>query len=125
MGVRLFGQDVSGQVRRAVARGLPRAQLLKQVAGQRDSADSTAGLAISYKTYPCRALEDNSEETRRQGSETQQSGRLVLIVGDTLPRGITPAPGDRIKILGEQLEIVGDGVSTDPARAVYLCACRG
>jgi len=125
MGTRLFGIDISGAVKRAMAGGLPRAKLLKASAGARSASASTAGLPITYRQFPCRGFEDSSEETRRQGTAVHQSGRLVLLIGDTLPRGIFPSPGDRIEILGETLEIVGDGVATDPARAVYICATRG
>lgn len=124
MGVKLFGQDISGAVKRAMAAGLPQARLRRPTISPVDAGAPTAQPAVSFRSYPCRAFEDSSAETRRQATAVQASERLVLIIGDTLPRGVAPLPGDRIVLLGEELEIVGDGVTTDPARATYLCACR-
>ena len=125
MGVPLFGQDISGLVASIMGPGLPAIRLLKRQVGPPDDSEPTAEPPISYRAVPCRGFEDNSEETRRTGSQVQQSGRLILLLGDTLPRGTAPEPGDLIEILGERVEIIGEGVSSDPARATYLCACRG
>lgn len=125
MGHKLFGIDIAKEIARAAGPGLLPVSLLKAQVGQRDSADPTAGKTTTYKTYPCRGVEDNSEETRRAGTAAQQSGRLILILAGTLPSGVIPVPGDRIRILSETLEIIGEGVSSDPARATYLCACQG
>lgn len=125
MGVPLFGQDISGTVARLMGPGLPKVRLLKRQVGSIDDANPTAAPTVSYRSVPCRGFEDNSEDTRRLGTEVQQTGRLVLILGDTLPRGTVPEPGDRIEILGETLEIIGEGVTSDPARATYLCSARG
>lgn len=125
MGVPLFGVDISGAVKRAMAAGLPSIRLLKRSVSALDPDAPTATPSVSFRRFPCRGFEDTSKETRDQGTQVQQTGRLVLIIGDTLPRGTVPEPGDRIEILGETLEIVGDGVSNDPARATYLCATRG
>jgi hypothetical protein len=123
VGVELFGVSISGIVKDAMADGLPAIRLLKEQVGVVDEASPTEEPPVSYRSVPCRGFEDSSEDTRRNGTQVQQTGRLVLIIGDTLPRGVVPEPGDRIQILGETLEIVGEGVSSDPARATYLCAC--
>ena len=123
MGVPLFGVNISGIIKSAMAAGLPAIRLLKEQVGAVDAANPTDEPPVSYRSVPCRGFEDSSEDTRRNGTQVQQSGRLILILGDTLPRGVVPEPGDRIQILGETLEIVGEGVSSDPARATYLCAC--
>lgn len=125
MGVPLFGQNISGILARALGPGLPRIRLLKRQVGAIDESAPTVPAPVSYRAVPCRGFEDSSEETRRAGTEVQQSGRLILLLGDTLPRGTVPEPGDRIALAGETLEIIGEGVTSDPAKATYLCACRG
>lgn len=125
MGVKLFGQDIAAIVKRAMSSGLPRATLRRPTASPIDPANPTANPTVSYRSFPCRGFEDSSAETRRMATAVQQTGRLVLLLGDTLPASVFPAPGDLIVILGEELEIIGEGVSSDPARATYLCACRG
>jgi hypothetical protein len=124
MGTKLFGVDIAKTVKNAMASGLPKARLLKESVGALDEANPTAEPAVSYRAYPCRGFEDVIEKLR-PGTQVRQSGRAVLILGDTLPAGIVPEPGDRIELLGETLEIVGDGVTSDPARATYVCSCRG
>ena len=124
MGVPLFGVNISGAIKSAMASGLPQVRLLKEQIGPIDETNPTAAPSVSYRSVPCRGFEDSSEETRRLGTLVQQSGRLILIIGDTLPSGTVPVPGDRLQILGEMLEIIGEGVSTDPAHATYLCACK-
>lgn len=123
MGVPLFGVDIAAEIHAAMSSGLPAVRLLKEQVGPVDEANPTAEPVASYRSVPCRGFEDNSEETRRGGTQVQQSGRLILIIGNSLPSGVVPLPGDRIQILGETLEIIGEGVSTDPAHATYLCAC--
>ena len=125
MGIPLFDTDISGAIRDAMADGLPKATLRRPSTPAVNPADPTATQTISYRNFPCRAFEDDSTETRDRASAVQRTGRLVLIIGDTLPKGIFPRSGDRISLLGESLEIIGEGVSSDPARATYLCACRG
>lgn len=125
MGVKLFGVDISGAVKRSMASGLPQATLRKPAYSAIDPADPTGAPSVSYRSYPCRGFEDSADDVRRSGTAVRAGERVVLLIGDTLPTGIRPAPGDRITILGETLEIVGDGVSADPARATYTCVCRG
>lgn len=108
-----------------MASGLPKATLRKPATPVVDPANPTAVQTVSYRSYPCRGFEDNSSTTRASATAVQQQGRLILLLGDTLPRGVRPSPGDRIAILGETLEIIGEGVSADPALATYICACRG
>lgn len=124
MGTKLFGVDIEKEIHRAVSPGIPRSQLLKQSSGARDATDVTAGLPIAYKRYACRAIELGID-ARDQGAATEVFERTLLITAGSLPRGIVPAPGDRIKYLGETVEIVGNGVKFDPARAAYKCYCRG
>lgn len=123
--VRLFGVDIAAVIKASMASGLLPVRLRKRQRSALDPDDPTAEPSVSYRAYPCRGVEDEPEQTRLRGTQVDQASRFVLILADTLPRGVEPEPGDRIEILGLDLEIVGDGVSTDPARATYLCACRG
>ena len=123
MGTKLFGIDVAAIVKGAMAQGLLSVRLLRETVGPLDEADPTAEPVVSYRSFPCRGVEIDSTDDRAVGTQVRQGSRLVLIIGDTLPRGVIPVPGDRIQILGETLEIVGDGVVTDPARATYTCSC--
>lgn len=125
MGTPLFGQDISGAVKRAMASGLPAATLRKPSYSAVSAAAPTAAPTVSFRSYPCRGFEEQAATVRRAGTAVATGERVVILIGDTLPAGIRPGPGDRITILGETLEIVGDGVSNDPARATYTCICRG
>jgi len=125
MGVPLFGVNISGILARTMGAGLPRVRLLKKQVGAIDESAPTDAPSISHRSVPCRGFEDDSQDRRRDGTQVQTTGRVVVILGDTLPRGTIPEPGDLIEILGETLEITGEGVSTDPARATYSCRCVG
>lgn len=124
MGVPLFGQDISGAVKRAMAAGLPRATLRRPALSAADPALPAAPPRVAYRSFPCRGFEDEAATVRRSGTAVRAGERVVVLIGDTLPRSVRPQPGDLIVLLGETLEIVGDGVSADPALATYTCVCR-
>lgn len=125
MGTPLFGVNISGIVKQAMAAGLPKATLRKPNYSALDVASPTAEPSVSYRAYPCRGFEEEAAVVRRGGTAVETGQRVILLLGDTLPKGVQPEPGDRITLLGETTEIVGDGVTTDPARATYLCVVRG
>jgi hypothetical protein len=125
MGTKLFGVDIAGIIKTAMAPGLPQATLMKPTVGALDSAAPTATPSVSYRPFPCRGFEDTTIDNRVPGTATQQPVRRILLIGDTLPSGVLPEPGDLIVILGETLEITGKGVTSDPARATYVCDCLG
>ncbi len=122
--IRLFGLDIAAIVKNSMAAGLLPVRLQKLQRSAVDPDNPTAEPTIGFRSFSCRGVEDDSEETRAKGTQVAQASRFVLILADTLPRGTSPEPGDRVEINGETLEIVGDGVFTDPALATFTCACR-
>ena len=95
MGIPLFGQDISGAVKRAMAAGLPAATLRKPSYSAVSAATPTAAPTVSFRAYPCRGFEEQAATVRRAGTAVAAGERVVLLIGDTLPRGVQPAPGDR------------------------------
>lgn len=123
MGTKLFGVDIARIVNQAIGRQLVKITFKKRSDGAPTTV--TGPLATSFRSYTVRGFEDPLEVERLPATAVNTVSRVISILGDSLPRGVEPAPGDRIVYLGSELEIVGDGVSSDPARALYTCGCRG
>lgn len=93
----------------------------------------TAGASVSFAhsaDYPCQGLVTSyADYTVAQGT-VRATDRRVLILGATLPSGVTPLPGDRITTPDDGVLVIipigtdgGPPVQSDPARAAFDCRC--
>lgn len=124
MGNPLFGINISGIIKQAMAKGLLPLVLVKEIPGARDAADLTDGQALAEKRYPCRGFIDSYALRQIDGTTVQRGDKKILIIGDTLPAGVIPEPNDRIVAEGITHVIQGTP-ERDPAIATYVCQGRG
>jgi len=124
MGTKLFGVDIAAQINRGMGSGLPEITLRRETLGERDASNPTAGPAKATQTVRGRGCVDSYSDRERAGTDMQEGDRRISILGDSLSPATTPEPGDVISILGESVRIVDGGVTTDPARALFVCRSR-
>lgn len=124
MGNRILSTDIAGLLKKHLGPLLLPVVLIKQVAGARDDTELTAGQAISPRRYPCRGITESYELRQIDGTTVQTGDKKILILGDTLPRGVIPEANDRV--ICERIEYVIQGVpERDPDAATYVCQGRG
>ena len=123
MGNNLFGANISGALASELGPLLPKVKLLKKSVSARTAGSLTSGRSTSYRGYTCRGILEAYDDTRFGGiTETKAGDRVILILGDTLPRGVVPTVDDRMEAEGSTFSIVG--VSRDPDAATYTCIVR-
>lgn len=123
MGNNLFGARIAEKIAKALGGRLLPVRLIKVVPGAIDEDNLTAEQAETEKTFSCRGFFDTYNSRRMGGTAIKEGVRVVLILGDTLPKGIKPEPDDRVVLEGETVEIVGP-VLRDPDAASYIAEVR-
>ncbi len=123
MGNKLFGVDIAALLKKNMATGLLPVKLIKETPGARDAANLTAGQPLVPKSYNCRGFTEEYKLSEVDGTTIQRGDKKILILGDTLPKGILPVANDRVEC--EKITYVIVGVGRDPAAATYTCQVRG
>lgn len=119
---KLFGIDIAGQVKQAMASGLLPATLTVVTSGTRTSGQLTAGTNPTDATYSCRGVMDTYGERQIDGTTIQAGDRIVTILAATLQAGIVPKPGDFVTIESQTLKVIN--MFRDPAAATYRLQAR-
>lgn len=114
----LFGVDIAGEIASAFAGQLVTTVLIKVTPGTR-GANLTAGLQPTDVPYTCNGFIEDRREGNMRGSLVSQGGRIVSILGGSLPAGVFPETTDKVTIEGTTYRIVETG--RDPAGALYEC----
>ena len=124
MGIKLFGLDIAAEIDKAMSSGLPDITLTKNTVGSRTTGSLTGGQTLTPTSYSCKGFVDNYTVDEIDGTNIKKSDHKILIIGDSLPNGIVPEPGDTITAESNIYKIQRDGVERDPAAATYLCHSR-
>jgi len=118
---KLFGLDIAGIVDGAIqqAGGVLTGTLIKVDKGGRTAGNITGGKSETETPYSCRGFIDDRELSRRESTLVQKTGRIISILGASLPDGIEPDSDDQVTMEGQTYEILA--VKRDPAAAVFEC----
>lgn len=123
MGNTLFGVDIAGIIATTVAPGLLPATLTQFTEGS-EPVRRTSAPTVTPVAHSCRGIwEDYDPDMVRDSVLVLAGDRKALLIGDTLPAGIVPKPGDAVTIEGLTLVVVRVE-ARDPAAATYLLQCR-
>lgn len=108
--------------------------LTRIAVGTPNPADITGPpIAPAPTTHPCSGRVDDMQSRYWQFWQNAQTGTMsrttfvgFVILGATLPAGITPRAGDTITSKGRVYTIAADGVGTVQldTPAMHMCACR-
>lgn len=98
-------------------------QTLTKAVKSEDPADSTKIITVET-LHPCKGFIDAYEDKWVNGTTVQVTDRKIVILGDSLPVGVIPEPGDKILAESTSFTIVKDGVKRDPAAATYECQSK-
>lgn len=118
----IFGVDLAGIINEAFS-PLVFDQVLTKSVTTRDPADSTKTVSVSTD-YPCKGFVDVYVDKWVAGTTVKVDDHKIVILGDSLPVGIVPEPGNKITAEGRVYIIVKDGVARDPAAATYECQSK-
>lgn len=120
----LFGLDIAGIVDTAVssAGGLLSATLTVVTPGTRTAGALSAGTNSTSTSYPVRGVITERIST---SSTAPKKASKILLLGKSIPQGVSPKPLDRITIEGDEYVITDEGVKRDAAGAGYTCSVRG
>lgn len=122
MGNNLFGANIAGILANQLGPLLLSGQLTKVIKGNR-SATLTAGRQTTEEPHSFRGFYDDTQLRRLPDTQVQGGDRAVLILGDTLPDGITPEVNDKITLEGVEAQ-VQRLIDRDPDAATYTVQVR-
>ena len=122
----LFGLDIAAIIDDAMGADLLQGQLRKKArkSGGRPAGSLTAGNAedfgdpVAFNGF----MEERTEENRG-GSLTRLEGRVISVLGGSLPDDTTPERGDSLTLEGKTYIIIE--TMRDPAGAVFECMVEG
>jgi hypothetical protein len=129
-GNKLFGMHIGKIVYNAIkAAGdvLP-VTLVSVTEGIWNPAAPLAGTNPTSVSRPCKGF-SNDPNLMRAGHGNIPDDILstmeteIFIFNATLPEGVEPKPSDRIVFLAKTWHV--KNVKTDPAKALFVCVCRG
>lgn len=118
----IFGANIASIVNRELG-PLVFDQVLVTTARTEDPADSTKIISVETE-HACKGFIDDFADEWVNGTTVKVTDRKIVILGDSLPAGIVPEPGDKITAEGKRFTIVKDGVRRDPAGATYECQSK-
>jgi hypothetical protein len=121
MGNRLFGVDIAGVIAREIGPGVLPATLIK-ITTTANATNLTGPPNRTSVSHSCRAFLDSTNNRFIDGSQAAIDRPVCVIIGDTLPAGVEPVPGDEITIEDRRFVIrEGGSVRRDPAGATFAC----
>lgn len=118
----IFGIDIAGLIDEALSDAVFEQTLIK-VSSTRDPVNPSKKTIVETP-HPCRGFVDNFSKENMRGTSVRITDHKIVILGNTLPVGIVPEPGDKIIAEGSTFTIVDEGVMRDPAGATYECQSR-
>lgn len=119
-----FGVDLPGTLNSALGPGLEAATLIKVTAGTRTAGALSGGRNPTEASFAAKGYVDSYADREIDGTFVQRGDRKIGLLGASIAGGQVPKPNDKITIGGATYRICADGVTTDPATALYLCQCR-
>lgn len=119
MGNKLFGEDIAGELAAEMGPLLLPFRLLKKQVGQRAAGNLAGGKPVTFRPFSCRGILETYQGSRFGETTIIRGTRVALILGDTLPTGVVPEPGDRLVAEGSTFDITAP-VERDPDAATYL-----
>ena len=124
MAIPLFGVDIAKMLYDGIrsAGGLRPAVLIRVTDGPRDPNNITGGRAQIQTRYNCEGFISSRSDDFRAGVLVREGGETVAILGNSLPEGVRPRPGDSCLIENRTYFI--SRVTNDPAEALYTSDVR-
>ena len=116
----IFGADIAGQINQHLG-PLLFPLVLYKTAVTRDPADPTKPVN-SEVAHPGTGFVDQKSVRNASGTLVQTNVKSIAVLGASLPAGVFPEPGDVIFIENARNTIADNGVSRDPAGALFECA---
>lgn len=123
MGNKILGTDIAGILNRNLGPIAPLMTLVKVTSGTRSATEPSAGTLPTESPAPCRGFLDSYRDSQYDDTLILRGDRKAVILGDSLPSGVAPEPGDVVEAESRRFRVVA--VDRDPDAATYLCQLRG
>ncbi len=128
MGNKLFGVNISKIIKDNIAPGVLKATLTRVSSEQDQEAGSLTGPSkTTPKVHKCRGFTENFSlrqiGTEINGVKIKSDDRKIILIGDTLPKGVVPQAGDKVFIESQTFKVLGM-LARDPAAATYTIHAR-
>lgn len=126
MGTLIFGIDIQAEVADAIPSSeMPPVTLLKTTILTTYSRGLTYGPDTTVASYVTWGIEaDYVLKAMKKATNVQEGDKGVMMIGKALEdAGVEPTTNDQVIIDGKTYDIIQ--VDRDPAKAQYLCRCRG
>ena len=115
----IFKAKIAKRINKALGKQMLPAVLIK-IENVKDVNDSTK-MTVEEVSYKARGFTEITDVYTKSGSLIARNAYVISILGGSLPDNISPIPGDKITIEGSTKKIAEDGVSRDPAGAIFQC----
>lgn len=115
----LFGVDIAGIIGSQLGPQVLPATLHVRGPSSRNPLDLSAGNTSADVDHACRGFTEIRSSARMAEGVVREGGRVVTILGGTLPAGVEPKSDHGVTIEGIRYRIVE--VVRDPAAATYVC----
>lgn len=117
--VDIFNAGIADKINRAMGSLLLSATLIKTTYAE-DATDLTKNVE-TVTSYSAKGFVEIKDVRTRPGTQVINNARVVSLLGASIQSGVVPIPGDKVTIEGVTSTIIGDGVSRDPAGALFTC----
>lgn len=123
---KLFGLDIDKLVADGIkqAGGVLDVSFTNYVKGTRSATQPSGGTSSTPKKFTAQGFVEEYKDSQIDGEVVVRGDRKVVILGATVSPAGAPAPGATVTVDEETTTIVEDGVTSDPARATYVCQVR-
>ena len=120
---KFLGADIAKILNKAIGPLVNEGKLTRVTQTTRKAGESTKGRRPADQVFPCSGFFDTTEKSQIGGTLVEKGDRVALILGASLPAGVTPKSNDEVEFEGERGKVVS--VDRDPASATYECLVRG
>lgn len=121
MGIPLFGVDISGLIKKAMAGQLLPATLHVVSAGTR-TGNLTGGTNPTETDHTAEGFVDSKNKEAIGGTLVEDGDVIIVLIGDSIQDAAVPTTADKVTIESTKYHI--KNLDRDPAAATYTLLCK-
>lgn len=126
MGIKLYGIDVSGIVKKEIGDKVltdaAHAAVLKHFTVGTRTGNLTGGTNPTSTNHTCKGFIDSKKLKSFKGTLVANGHVFIVLIGDSISPAVVPVEEDQITIESKAYRI--KVLDRDPAAAMYTCMCK-
>lgn len=127
MGIKLYGIDVSGIIKKEVGDKVltdpAHAASLRHFTVGTRTGNLTGGTEPTHTDHTCKGFIDTKNLKSFKGTLVTDGHVFIVLIGDSIAPAVVPVVEDQITIESKTYWI--KVLDRDPAAATYTCMCKG